>query len=159
MSNTCSSFIQFLKDVGVDATAEIEEQAGRVLFAITPKDPSVALGKIREALDVYLELAKRRSNDIVPLNADIEIQRMAAEVDHIRSQLRLAHIMVTQQDRLLAQKDELIQQQQLLSGQILISSLQPPVPAASAEPEEPLIGDLVTVKPFEVYGVKFSSPP
>jgi hypothetical protein len=49
-------FVQFLEDLGVSATAEIKEDAKRVLFSVTPTDGCAALQQIREALEVYLKL-------------------------------------------------------------------------------------------------------
>lgn len=49
-------FVQFLQDFGINAKSNLEEDAGRVLFSVTPTDNKTALEKIREALAVYLNL-------------------------------------------------------------------------------------------------------
>jgi hypothetical protein len=149
-------FVQFLKDVGVEATAELEEHAGRVLFAVTPKDETVALGKIREALDLYLELPKRSNGDLIPAGADIAAQRMGAEILHLKSQLMLIAATLQQKDMLIDQQQQFINQQ-LLTGQVLISSMHQPSQAAPTD-EESLIGDLVSVTPLEIHGMKFNLP-
>src|SRR6185437_3359491 len=53
-------FVQFLEDLGIKANSEIKEDAGRVLFSITPVDGQSALGRIKEALEIYLETAGQR---------------------------------------------------------------------------------------------------
>lgn len=49
-------FVQFLKDLGVEANAKLESEQGQVLFAVTPANGQEALDKIREALGIYLNL-------------------------------------------------------------------------------------------------------
>ncbi len=49
-------FAQFLQDLGISATSNLKEEAGKVLFSVTPTDDKEALDKIREALAVYLNL-------------------------------------------------------------------------------------------------------
>src|SRR5262249_33772920 len=49
-------FVQFLKDLGVDAEAELKHNAGQVLFSVIPANKDEALDKIRDALDIYLLL-------------------------------------------------------------------------------------------------------
>jgi hypothetical protein len=48
------SFVDFLHDLGVDATADLEHRAQEVLFSIRPVDRMDALERIRVALSVYL---------------------------------------------------------------------------------------------------------
>jgi len=43
-------FVQFLKDIGIDAKSEIREYAQSTLFRIIPEDKNEALDKIRDAL-------------------------------------------------------------------------------------------------------------
>lgn len=49
-------FVQFLQDLGVDATSELKHEAGQVLFTVTPTNEQHALNAIRIALDVYLSM-------------------------------------------------------------------------------------------------------
>jgi hypothetical protein len=149
-------FVQFLKDVGVDATAELEEQAGRVLFAVTPKDENVALEKVRQALDIYLRLPTSPSTDLVPQGAGVEVQRIIAQVHHLKGQLVLAAATLQQKDMLIQQQQTFIDQQ-LLTGQVLISSVRTSEPATDPD-SEPLINGIVTVKPYESHGVEINLP-
>lgn len=43
-------FVEFLRDLGVEAEANLQHDAGRVLFSISPRSGKEALDKIREAL-------------------------------------------------------------------------------------------------------------
>jgi transcriptional regulator with XRE-family HTH domain len=49
-------FTRFLKEAGIEATSEVLQKAGQTLFTVTPTDATVALSKIREALDIYLQI-------------------------------------------------------------------------------------------------------
>jgi hypothetical protein len=79
-------FVQFLQDVGVEATAELQHDAGQVLFAVTPKDKDDALEKIRNALHLYLNIPL---SIIDGSETNIATQRLASNVYHLRSQLAL----------------------------------------------------------------------
>ena len=81
-------FIQFLQDLGIDATSEIKHASGRVLFTVTPHNENEALDKIRTALNIYLRLPSNPvSND--PSN-EIAVQRLESSVLRLQSDLRLA---------------------------------------------------------------------
>lgn len=84
-------FVQFLSDLGIEADAELKEDAQRVLFSVTPRDGADALSRIRSALDAYLSLPE---SDVVHTSvvqsADIAIQQLEANVLHLKSQLQLA---------------------------------------------------------------------
>jgi hypothetical protein len=49
-------FVEFLKDLGVEAQADLSHDAGRVLFSVTPRSGREALDRIKEALEAYLSL-------------------------------------------------------------------------------------------------------
>jgi len=152
-------FVQFLKDAGVEATAELREQAGQVLFAVTPKNQDEALDKIRQALHLYLHLPTNPNLGVVPnLDADIRVQQLAANIYHLRGQLTLASAAMQQQQLTIQQKDLLIEQQQtviqqqLLTGTILVDSVRD---AASEHKhhEEPLLGGTVALSRVEKGGI------
>jgi hypothetical protein len=143
-------FVEFLRDVGIDASAQLQEIAGQVLFSVTPKDKDEALDNIREALGVYLELPIKQV--IVATNSpetSIEVQRLGSQILHLQSQIMLGNAVGQQKELALRQKDLIIQQQQsiiqqqLLTGQVLIQSLQRETESNDAEP---VIGDIIKVK-------------
>jgi hypothetical protein len=80
--------------------------------------------------------------------ACVEGQRLVAQIHHLNGQLMLTSATIQQQQTFIDQQ---------LTGQVLISSIhQPSQPAATDE--ESLIGDLVSVTPYETHGVKFNWP-
>lgn len=132
-------FAQFLRDLGINTTSNLKEDAGKVLFSVTPTDDFEALDKIREALAVYLNLPASpivydESFAAMRLQQQIEnlqhSQKMA--VREIRSgerELRLAQTVIEHQDKIIVQKDSLIEQQnkvieKIQSKSIMIDSLE-----------------------------------
>lgn len=151
-------FVQFLKDVGVSATAELQEDAGRVLFAVTPDDDQEALENIRQALDAYLRLPAN-PNVSMPGGYAIEpaMQQLASNVYHLQSQLALKSAMLQAKDTTIqAQQLIISQQQMMMSGQVLIQSAQP-VPITKEDKEE-LLGGVVALKTYEGEGFDVNIP-
>jgi hypothetical protein len=126
-------FAQFLRDIGINATSNLKEEAGKVLFSVTPTDDVEALDKIREALAVYLNLPSSPivyddSFAAMRLQQQIEnlqhLQKMA--VREIRSgerELRLAQTVIEHQDKIINQKDSIIEQQNKVIEKIQSKSI------------------------------------
>jgi hypothetical protein len=148
-------FVQFLKDLGVEATAQLQHNAGQVLFAVTPTDKQTALDKIRTALEAYLQLSSNPVNDASIVGYEIAAQRLAANIDHLTGQLRLAHAELQ-----LAEATKQTQQvtiNNLLSGQIIIESMKDVTPKPREDKEELLDGTVALTK-FNWKGVEFNLP-
>lgn len=142
-------FAQFLRDLGINATSNLKEESGKVLFTIKPNDDIEALDKIREALEVYLRLP---SSQIVSNSQEIAIQRLESQVEYFRSQIRLAKAE-------LQLKEATIQQQQVtiikLGENVMIDSMVKNV--TPAENKSEFLGgsvEVMTPKFLENYGVK-----
>jgi hypothetical protein len=95
IKNACEQyllyFVQFLSDLGIEANAEIREQANKVLFSITPVDEKQALENIREALRLYLglPLAPELATTMHQFR-DVAVSQLQANVLHLQSQIMLA---------------------------------------------------------------------
>lgn len=84
-------FAQFLRDLGISATPNLREEAGKVLFSVTPTDDFEALDKIREALAVYLSLSSNPiPNSTGDRTVDMVLSGARANAKHLESQLELA---------------------------------------------------------------------
>jgi hypothetical protein len=132
-------FARFLQDLGINATSNLKEEAGKVLFSVMPTDDVEALDKIREALAVFFNLP---SSPIVYDDsfAAMRLQQQVENLQHsqrmtereIRSserELRLAQTIIENQDRVIVQKDTLIEQQnrvleKITSKSIMMDSLE-----------------------------------
>jgi hypothetical protein len=150
-------FVQFLKDLGVEATAELQHQAGQVLFAVTPSSKEEALDQIREALSDYLRLAASPVNPASVLSSEIEVQRLAAQIQHLQGQLTLAHAVIQAKDAAIQlQQTTIIQQQRMLGGEIMIESMKDVTP--KAKESEEVFGGLAEIKKYEGKGFSLNLP-
>lgn len=145
-------FGQFLSDVGVKATTNIRHEAGQVLFAVTPDDKDTALDNIHTALGEYLNLARAPVNEASIVS--IAEQRLAANVDHLKGQLRLKNAE-------LQLAHATIQTQQVaidvLKGDVLLQSVKDVTPKKSDD-KEIFLGGTVALKAFNYKGLEVNYP-
>ncbi len=132
-------FAQFLQDLGINATSNLKEEAGKVLFSVTPTDDKEALDKIREALAVYLNLPSSpivydESFAAMRLQQQIEnlqhAQKMAVRELQFTEKLLVAQFGTIQEKNIIiSQKDSVIEQQnkvieKITSKSIMMDSLE-----------------------------------
>jgi hypothetical protein len=107
-------FAQFLQDLGINATSNLKEEAGKVLFSVTPTDDKEALDKIREALAIYLSLASNPiPNSTGDRTVDMVLSGARANAKHLESQLELTVAKLQFKEATLELKDATIGQNQL----------------------------------------------
>lgn len=150
-------FVQFLSDLGIEANAEVKEQASKVLFSVTPVDEKQALEKIREALHVYLGL---------PLTAefarvagkfhDVAVTQLQANVLHLQSQIVLAKAALEMKNAALDAKDAQIA---LLQDRIDLRVFQPQSEAKETDGgKEELVKDVLSVKKYDLKFLEINFP-
>jgi hypothetical protein len=107
-------FARFLRDNGIEATTDLKEESGKVLFSVTPTNDKEALDKIREALAIYLKLP---SSPVV-YDESFASMRLKQQIDNLQHaqrmmemELRLAQKVIENQDKIIQQKDTTIEQQ------------------------------------------------
>ena len=93
-------FGQFLADMGINANTSMKEDANKVLFTIIPEDGNEALDKIKEALEVYMNAPANPDIDNITSssNNDVAILQWGANINHLRSQVMLAHAVIQMKD-------------------------------------------------------------
>jgi hypothetical protein len=127
-------FVDFLRDLGVEARAQLNETASRVLFSVTPTDKNQALDRIREALEIYLQLPTAQF--VAPdLSQDeqLAVTRLQMNVHHLKAQLDAANLQ-----RIALAATAQAQQATIQAQQLTIDVLRP---SASRVPELPKVGD------------------
>ena len=142
-------FVQFLRDLGVEADSELKHEAGRVLFSVTPKDKAEALDNIRQALEIYILLASPIGDEFV-VGESIAYQRLTANVLHLRSQLQLARALCQAQDATIEVQQIAIGHQRAMSGTVIQDSV---VNVQPASDKEQLFGGRLTLGKYETKGV------
>ena len=104
-------FVNFLQDVGVKATANIEhDKLGRTLFKVQPENPKIALATIREALEIYLELPMSPLVDEENIS-DSKMLILRAEINTLKTRLDLAQIKQIETEKRAYLQSELIDAQ------------------------------------------------
>jgi hypothetical protein len=153
-------FVQFLADLGIDADAELKEDAQRILFSVTPRDDGEALERIQEALQAFLSIpSSSEFKDFAATNVDISVQQLAANVMHLQSQLALAHAI----DQARSATIETLQlsnfqyrQMMLVQAPDVLPSI-PKTVSGNSEREE-LIEGIIAVTPLKGNGFEINLP-
>jgi hypothetical protein len=149
-------FVQFLEDLGIKANSEINEDAGRILFSVTPADGPIALGKIKEALQAYLDLPRNPEfNAAADELSDMAVAQLKANVFFLKSQLAMAQAVLEAKDATIeALKLTTYQQRQMLTG----GSTSGKSVNEDDNKSEPLIGDTVHLTKYEGKFLKVDLP-
>jgi hypothetical protein len=143
-------FVQFLKDLtGEEATAELREEAGEVLFSVMPQSGKEALGVVREALEIYINLPLApRIDEIGSLSRDRAALELQGEVLQLKSKLLFATAAL--QER----ADEVHHLRSMNEQLIALAAATRNPNDNSNKDEEALIGDVITVGTVEKFGIK-----
>jgi hypothetical protein len=153
-------FVQFLEDLGIQATVDLQEQVRGVLFTVTPKNGTEALERIREALDVYLQIPRSPDFDAeVTRHTDIAVLQYAANVQHLRSQLMLAQAVLESKNATIeALQAANLQYKQLLSANPQSQGQLPSQRTDDTQRDETVLGGAVTLTKYTWKGVQVNLP-
>lgn len=151
-------FIEFLRDVGVEAQADLSHDAGRVLFSVTPTHGQEALGQIREALTAYLELPAAAELDITSIEADPRVQQLVANIQHLKGQLYIASAALQLKDATIAQLSiqRTSRSDLLLTGAVIPESLRAIDTSRPEEDCEEVIPGIVKLTEYSAKGVSIN---
>jgi len=110
-------FVDFLRDVGVSAIANIEhDKAGKTLFSVKTDNSKIALEAIREALAIYLELPMNPLVDESEMS-DSRMLALKAEIHTLNARLNFAQIRQIELEQRSSLQKELIEaQKEILHG-------------------------------------------
>ncbi|MGB1254528.1 MAG: hypothetical protein ACPG51_01640 [Thiolinea sp.] len=102
ISQYLSYFGQFLVDLGIPSDCEVAVHDASLSLSVAPKDREEAIENIHSALAAYLSLADDGELVVLPKDdgiAAVKYQQLLANVEHLRSQLRLAEALISVKDR------------------------------------------------------------
>jgi hypothetical protein len=153
-------FVQFLRDLGIEAGASITHEARQVLFSVTPTEGAEALDRIREALDIYLRLPDSPEFAAqAPRYGDIAVQQLQANIYHLKGQLMVADAVLQARDaQIQALQLSNFTYQQLLATQQQAATL-PLLPASTSGADaEPLVPGVIEVTKYEGKGFTVNLP-
>ena len=161
IKNACEQYLmyfsQFLRDLGINATAKLEESAHSVLFSVIPEDGKEALEKVQEALRIYLGMPTAPSfAGEAAKYTDIAVVQLQANVLHLQSQVILAKAVLQTQVATIEAKGQTIL---ALQERLDLRALQPISPLAKdAQDKEELVKDLVAIKKFDYKFIELNLP-
>ncbi len=142
-------FSTFLRDLGVEATVEIQENKQRTFFFCTPIDKNEGLKRIKDALDIYLNLPGQSNLPQTPGDFnDVSVVQLVSTIYHFKSQILLLESVVQNKNATIeALSIANFQYRQLIETN------------KKNEPKgEELFGGLVTVTEYESKGFKIDLP-
>lgn len=142
-------FGQFLHDLGVRAETALTHEAGQVLFTVTPTEQREALDKIKDALNLYLELPSSPISDHP--NESIAVQRLESTVLRLRSDLKLAAAELQAKDATIKAQNLTIG---ILNGDVLVNSMKEMTP--KPEDKEQVIPGIVALSTYKEKGVEIN---
>lgn len=150
-----SYFGQFLHDLGIESHTETIRKGREILFSVSPKNKDEAIGRISQAFSLFLTMPVLNTDDIRPISSDvghlIKFQRMAAAVNHLKSQLKLAEATIlAQQDHILTLKE--------LNTNALITSLTKVVQKEKVSDGVTFFNGLIKINRFEGKGFEVDTP-
>ncbi len=153
-------FVNFLRDIGINASADIEHEAGRVLFSVTPENDSFALEQIHYALELFLQLPAipvMTGYSYIP--KDMRVQQLMANIQHLNGQLMLASAIVNAKNETICiQQDMISQQKELIDGRIMQESLRYITDGKVLKDKESFLGGAVLLTPITGKGFEIDLP-
>ncbi len=148
-------FVQFLRDLGIEADVEMKEEAAQVLFSVAPKDTAEGLERIREALEVYLQLPIRPEVMVSESHHDVAVSQLQANILHLQSQITLAKAILQVKDATIAAREEQIS---TLRERIDMREFLPRRAAIPTPDTEPIIDGVVAVKQYDFKFLQVNFP-
>lgn len=150
-------FVEFLGDLGVEATSDLRKDAGRVLFTVTPKEPREALENIRVALEIYLQLPASPISNVDSRDSDVSTQKLLANINHLNEQLALSRAVIEANNvTIQAQQSELSQFS--FNANVVIDSVVNVVPQGGQVEREEFLGGTLAVTKYQGKGFEINLP-
>lgn len=106
-------FAEFLRDLGINTTSSVKEEAGKVLFAVTPTDDVEALEKIREALALYLKLPESP----IVYDDSFAAMRLQQQIENLQHSQKMAVREIQVSEKLLLAQSDMIREKNVTISQ------------------------------------------
>jgi len=94
-----SYFVDFLRDLGINATSNILSEEKKTIFIVKPDDKRQALELIKETLSIYLNLPTvPELKTLIFFNQDIAVQQLVSNIQFLQSQVLLGNAILQSKD-------------------------------------------------------------
>jgi hypothetical protein len=155
-------FGQFLADVGIEASVQVDQQADHVFFSVTPKDKHDALEVIRSMLDSYLRIpGDPHFGSDSSRATDVAVFQLRANVAHLEAQMNLAQAVLQTKNATIQAMElsnfrlhQLVNAAQGTSHPALVGDKESP----KKKDSEAIIEGVLSVRDSEVKGIVFHLP-
>lgn len=95
-------FIEFLKDLGIDANSELKRVGNEILFTIEPSDPQTSLRRIKDALAAYLMLPESNTQinttNESNLLIQLKLEKLNSEIQALKSSIKIQDTLLSLQN-------------------------------------------------------------
>jgi hypothetical protein len=88
-------FIEFLRDLGVEATSKLSTEQAKTVFMVKPIDKHLALETIKDLLSLYLGLPSINNIQTVDIvTQEVTIQKLISNIQFLHSQITLNNALI-----------------------------------------------------------------
>ena len=91
-----SYFSKFLSDHDIDCELSLIDKQGITYMTINVDESKVDIDELQKALAGYFSLPALSQENIILHSQDVSTQQLIANIEHLKSQLRLANLTITQ---------------------------------------------------------------
>ncbi|MFD4931565.1 hypothetical protein ACFWMS_22100 [Peribacillus butanolivorans] len=152
-------FVQFLKELGIEATADIKHEAGDVLFSVNPISGHTALMQIRQALEIYLQMPDILSNtNNMQIPIDPKVQQLMANIQHLNGQLMLSNAISQAREETIQHQQVTIRQQQVIIDATIIQNSLLSISQGVNNEKEEILGGTVSLTKIQGKGFEVNLP-
>ncbi|MGE7761519.1 hypothetical protein [Peribacillus sp. NPDC097895] len=152
-------FVQFLKELGIEATADIKHEAGDVLFSVNPISGHTALMQIRQALEIYLQMPDILSNtNNMQMPIDPKVQQLMANIQHLNGQLMLSNAISQAREETIQHQQVTIRQQQVIIDATIIQHSLLSISQGENNEKEEILGGTVSLTKIQGKGFEVNLP-
>ncbi|MBW3654775.1 MAG: hypothetical protein KY444_01615 [Gemmatimonadetes bacterium] len=162
-------FVQFLRDLGIEAEGDVRHRANQVLFSVRPHEGAEALDRIREALAIYLQLPSTPGLEVaVGDSPDIAVLQLQANIHHLKGQITLLKAVASAnraEIRALDAENQALSLANYQYHQVFAAAAEanrlvslPQSGSESTAEDEPILGGMVTLTRLEGKGFKVNLP-
>lgn len=144
-------FGEFLTDLGIGADVKLREVGEKILFSVSPDDKEEALKRVKSALAIYLKLPNVYEESKLELAPDYDpiIQKHIANIEHLRSQLRLSDAVVRVQGLEITSLRKILMSSQNNTAIIIENSLDIVNTTGQVEKREEFFGGALKFVPWK----------
>lgn len=155
IKNSCEQYLiyfgEFLKDIGINANSEISEIGNNVLFSVVPDCKKEAIEKVRLALNIFLQLPSYDySSQIGSVYSERNIQRLQAQILHLKSQLLLSNCVSNNDIHKTNPEND--------KSVILLDAVEYSVVEGKKEDKEELLGGVISITKYSGNGFEIDLP-